>query len=235
MIQRPAAHRRTQGGAPVTDGCAGGGADADTTDMDLAVTGAAATDPDADGALVRAALNRATGMVMALVPCTAERARRLLADAARAAGVTLPRMARTVIATRACPADVDPDCERALRAEIGHARSPQPPSPPAPGTVLPAPDVLRRHLDHLRAVRRRTLAAPDDPALRAALEDAAYTLCVLMGQRHAHGALLAAEERVAAHRLPPAPPLSPPEPPTLPPAPPVSASTAPASVPGGVA
>ncbi|KOU09951.1 hypothetical protein ADK49_33710 [Streptomyces sp. WM6349] len=62
---------------------------------------------------------------------------------------------------------------------------------------------MRGHLNHLRALRRRTLAAPEDPALRAALEDAAYTLCVLMGQRNAHSALLAAEERVAAHRLPP--------------------------------
>ncbi|MEU4120987.1 DUF5133 domain-containing protein [Streptomyces virginiae] len=186
MMQSPAGHRRTEGGAAV----AGGYADTDA-------------EADADDAAAPAALAGATGMVMALVPCTAESARRVLGDAARAAGVTLALMARTVIATRTCPADVDPDCERALRAEIGHARSPQPPSPPAPGTLLPAPDVLRGHLNHLRALRRRTLAAPEDPGLRAALEDAAYTLCVLMGQRNAHGALLAAEERVAAHRLPP--------------------------------
>ncbi|MET9572271.1 DUF5133 domain-containing protein [Streptomyces virginiae] len=182
MMQSPAGHRRTEGGAAVTD---------------------AHADTEADGAAAQAALAGATGTVMALVPCTAESARRVLGDAARAAGVTLRLMARTVIATRACPADVDPDCERALRAAIGHARSRQPPSPPAPGTLLPAPDVLRGHLNHLRALRRHTLAAPDDPALRAALDDAAYTLCVLMGQRNAHSALLAAEERVAAHRLPP--------------------------------
>ncbi|MFC9585287.1 DUF5133 domain-containing protein [Streptomyces yangpuensis] len=185
MIQSPAAGSRPEGGATVT----GGG-----------------TDPD--GAEDRAVFATATGMVMALVPCTAESARRVLADAARAAGVTLRLMARTVVATRARTAEVDPDCEGALRTAIGHARAPHPPPPPAAGTVLPAPDVLRRHLDLLRAVRRRTLAAPDDPALRAALEDAAYTLCVLMGQRHTHGALLAAEERVAAHRLPPSAPSS---------------------------
>ncbi|MFF8261238.1 DUF5133 domain-containing protein [Streptomyces virginiae] len=186
MMQSPAGHRRTEGGAAVTDGYAH-----------------ADTEVETDGAAARAALAGATGTVMALVPCTAESARRVLGDAARAAGVTLRLMARTVIATRARPADVDPDCERALRAAIGHARSRQPPSPPAPGTLLPAPDVLRGHLNHLRALRRRTLAAPDDAALRAALDDAAYTLCVLMGQRNAHSALLAAEERVAAHRLPP--------------------------------
>ncbi|MFD6227652.1 DUF5133 domain-containing protein [Streptomyces sp. NPDC060232] len=190
MMQSPAGHRRTVGGAVVADGCPG-------VDVD------AGTEVEADDAAALAALAGATGMVMALVPCTAESARRVLGDAARAAGVTLQLMARTVIATRACPGDVDPDCERALRAEIGHARCPQSPSPPTPGTLLPSPDVLRRHLNHLRAMRRRTLAAPHDPALRAALEDAAYTLCVLMGQRGAHSALMAAEERVAAHRLPP--------------------------------
>ncbi|MFJ1563570.1 DUF5133 domain-containing protein [Streptomyces erythrochromogenes] len=180
MIQSPAAHRRTEGGAAVTDGEAG-----------------------TDGPTDRAALAGATGMVMALVPCTAESARRVLGNAAQSAGVTLPLMARTVVATRTAPGDVDPDCERALRAEIGHARTPYPPAQPASGTLLPSPHVLRRHLNHLRAVRRRTLASPDDPALRAAMEDAAYTLCVLMGQRNAHSALLAAEELVAAHRLPP--------------------------------
>ncbi|MFE1825542.1 DUF5133 domain-containing protein [Streptomyces yangpuensis] len=204
MIQSPAADSRTEGGPTATHG-----------------------DTDPDGATAGAALTTATGIVMALVPCTAESARRILGDAARAAGVTLGLMARTAVATRVRPAEADPDCERALRTAIGHARTPHPPSPPAAGTVLPAPDVLRRHLDHLRAVRRRTLAAPDDPALRAALEDAAYTLCVLMGQRHAHGALLAAEERVAAHRLPPS------VPPSAPLSPPPAAP--PASVPGGTA
>ncbi|MFE0577456.1 DUF5133 domain-containing protein [Streptomyces sp. NPDC058874] len=180
MMQSPAAHRRMEDGAARSEGGA-----------------------DADGAADRAALAAATGTVMALVPCTGERARRVLGNAAQAAGVTLPAMARTVLATRTGPGDADPDCERALHAEIGHARSPHPPGPPASGTLLPAPHVLRRHLNHLRAVRRRTLAAPEDPALRAAMEDAAYTLCVLMGQRNTHSALLAAEELVAAHRLPP--------------------------------
>ncbi|MGW9069131.1 DUF5133 domain-containing protein [Streptomyces yangpuensis] len=213
MIQSPAADSRTEGDVTATDG-----------------------DTDPDGAAGGAALATATGMVMALVPCTAESARRVLGDAARAAGVTLRLMARTVVATRACPAEADPDCERALRTAIGHARTPQSPSPPAAGTVLPAPEVLRRHLEHLRAVRRRTLAAPDDPALRAALEDAAYTLCVLMGQRHAHGALLAAEERVAAHRLPPSPPPGAPSPaPPGVPSPSVPLSAFPAWVPGGPA
>ncbi|MGW6785249.1 DUF5133 domain-containing protein [Streptomyces sp. NPDC054987] len=197
MIQSPAGHRRTEGGAAVADGYA----DEHTDPCTAADT--AATGTEAGDAAATAALAGATGVVMALVPCTAESARRVLAEAARTAGVTLHTMARTAVATGTRPADADPDCERALRMEIANARSPQPPSPPPPGTLLPAPDVLRGHLHHLRAVRRRTLAAPDDPALRAALEDAAYTLCVLMGQRNTHSALIAAEERVAAHRLPP--------------------------------
>lgn len=110
MIQSPAARGRTEGGAAVTDGEAG-----------------------ADGLTDRAALAGATGMVMALVPCTAESARRVLGNAAQAAGVTLPLMARTVIATRTAPGDADPDCERALRAEIGHARTPYPLLRPPPG------------------------------------------------------------------------------------------------------
>ncbi|MFI8359942.1 DUF5133 domain-containing protein [Streptomyces sp. NPDC085612] len=157
-----------------------------------------------DGAEARAESARATGILMALVPCTAETARRLLGNAALAAGVTHRLMARTVLATRTRPDDVDPDRGRALRAEIEHARSAPPVPAPAGDGPQPAPDVLRRQLNLLRSARRRTLAAPDDPTLRADLEDAAYTLCVLTGQRSAHCALVAAEEAVAAHRLPPA-------------------------------
>ncbi|MFJ4776024.1 DUF5133 domain-containing protein [Streptomyces sp. NPDC088762] len=158
---------------------------------------APATGPDQDTS------GCATGIVMALVPCTAEAARRILANAARAAGVTLPRMTQTALALRSHCDAADPVLEQALRTAIGHAKTPPSPLGPATAGLLPSPPVLRRHLDHLRAARRRTLAAPEDPALRTELEDAAYRLCVLMGQRSAHGAVLAAEEVVAAHRLPP--------------------------------
>lgn len=153
----------------------------------------------------RAELGRATGILMALVPCTAETARRILNDAARAVGATPLRMAAAVVTTRARPGEADPVLERALHTGIAHARTRSSARTPALVGLVPSPVVLRRHLNHLRAVRRRVLAAPEDPALRAELEDAAYTLCVLMGRRSAHGALLAAEEVVAAHRLPAAP------------------------------
>ncbi|MFK0238612.1 DUF5133 domain-containing protein [Streptomyces vinaceus] len=60
-------------------------------------------------------------------------------------------------------------------------------------------------MNHLRAARRRTLAAPDDPAQRAELENCLYTLCVLTGCRSAPATLSAAEAFLAAHRLRPAP------------------------------
>ncbi|MFD9304816.1 DUF5133 domain-containing protein [Streptomyces sp. NPDC060048] len=148
-------------------------------------------------------LGRAVGILMALVPCTSETARRILADAGRAAGATPRLMAQTAIAGRAHPGQGDPVLERALRTVIAHARTSSSAPGPAAAGMLPAPFVLRQHLNHLRAARRRTLAAPDDPALRAELDNATYTLCVLMGRNSAHGALRAAEEVVAAHRLPP--------------------------------
>ncbi|MFG2715503.1 DUF5133 domain-containing protein [Streptomyces goshikiensis] len=61
----------------------------------------------------------------------------------------------------------------------------------------------RRHVNHLCAARRRALAAPDDVGVRGELEEAAYALCVVMGQRSVYGALLAAEEMIAASRLEP--------------------------------
>ncbi|WP_107050629.1 DUF5133 domain-containing protein [Streptomyces sp. NRRL F-2580] len=57
--------------------------------------------------------------------------------------------------------------------------------------------------EHLRATRRGTPAAPDDAGVRGELEEAAYALCVVMGQRSAHGALLAAEQMIAVNRLEP--------------------------------
>ncbi|MET9465486.1 DUF5133 domain-containing protein [Streptomyces sp. NPDC006544] len=100
---------------------------------------------------------------------------------------------------------VMPAAEQALRRAIDQAQSRPAPVCPTASQLLPHPFTVRQHLSHLRAARRRTLAAPDDPAARAALDDAAYTLCVLMGQRGTYAALKAAEEHVAAHRLPASP------------------------------
>lgn len=164
---------------------------------------AAAEGGSAAAATARAVLGRATGVVMSLVPCTAETARRIILGAAQAAGVTLEVMASTGAAMQTVVGEVDPALEQSLRTVIGYAQVPPTPLPAGTAALLPSPFVLRGHLSHLRAVRRRTLTAPDDPAQRAALDDAVYTLCVLMGQRSAHGALLAAEQLAAVRLLPP--------------------------------
>lgn len=158
---------------------------------------------DAVAARARATVGRATGVVMALVPCTGETAHRVLVNAARAAGVPPHVMAQSLLETRGHHEGADPALAQALRTAIDHARTAPTPLPVPAAGLLPAPFVLRQHLNHLRAARRRFLAAPDDPTLRADLEDATYTLCVLMGQRSAHAAILAAEEVTASHRLPP--------------------------------
>ncbi|MFF1409438.1 DUF5133 domain-containing protein [Streptomyces sp. NPDC058289] len=172
---------------------------------------AAADGGPAAAATTRAVLGRATGVVMALVPCTAETARRIILGAAQAAGVTLEVMASTAAAMHSPDGEVDPALEQALRTVIGYAQVPPTPLSAGTAALLPTPFVLRGHLSHLRAVRRRTMTAPDDPTQRAALEDAVYTLCVLMGQRSAHGALTAAEHLVATHLLPPSEPSEPSE------------------------
>lgn len=163
---------------------------------------ATATATTADLVAARAALSRATGILMALIPCTADTARRILARAARGAHVTDSDMATAATALRSGQ-PVRPAAERALRQAIDQAQSPPSPAPEGTVRTLPSTFVLRQHLSHLRATRRRALLSPEDPDARAALDDAAYTLCVLTGQRAAYAALQAAEEHVAAHRLPP--------------------------------
>ncbi|MDJ0386053.1 DUF5133 domain-containing protein [Streptomyces sp. G-G2] len=159
---------------------------------------------DGDGsrkaAAQRETAGRATGILMALVPCTAVTARRILDNAARTAGTTPGETARAVEVLRTeDPADVPRALVQVLRDEVDHARTP--PVHPA-NVVLPPPFILRQHLNHLRGARRRTVDAPGDATVRAELESAAYMLCVLMGERGVHGALTAAEEHLACQGLP---------------------------------
>lgn len=150
---------------------------------------------------------RAAGVLMALVPCTAAVAYRILGRVTETTGVTRDAAVRAVLAMyRGSGAAAEPPAacpvERAVRAEMERARtSPPPVTPPA---LFPAASVLRQHLNHLRAARRRAMNAPHDPALRAQLEDSLYALCVLTGRRSAHAALLAAEQYLAVHRQVPA-------------------------------
>ncbi|MFF8261434.1 DUF5133 domain-containing protein [Streptomyces virginiae] len=146
------------------------------------------------------AVARAVGVLMALVPCTAGEARRILAEVAKAAGIGSRETAEAVLASRnggPVPAAV----EDVLRRSLARARG-LPGAPPGSWSP-PHADDLRRHVNHLRAARRRALAAPDDAGIRGELEEAVYALCVVMGQRSAHSAVLAAEEIIAVNRLEP--------------------------------
>ncbi|MGW6613261.1 DUF5133 domain-containing protein [Streptomyces erythrochromogenes] len=135
---------------------------------------------------------------MALVPCTAARSRRIVPDAARSAGAGPDEVAAAVLAMRVGE-PMAPAVDEAPRRVLVDARPL--PTPATASWMPPRPDVLRRHVTRLRAARRRAVEAPDDAGVRGALENAAYTLCILMEQRSTHGALLAAEALIAVYRL----------------------------------
>lgn len=153
-----------------------------------------------EGHEARAIASRATGVLMALVPCTAAKARRILAEVAIGAGTDVREAAEAVLAARTGE-PAAPVVEDVLHSTLARART-LPAPPPGPWSP-PHPDTLRGHVNHLRAARRRAMAAPDDASVRSELEEAAYTLCVVMGQRSAHSALVAAEEMIAVNRLTP--------------------------------
>ncbi|MCX4825351.1 DUF5133 domain-containing protein [Streptomyces sp. NBC_01142] len=62
--------------------------------------------------------------------------------------------------------------------------------------LLPDKAVLAAVLHRYRAWELLVLAEPENLARRRRLEDLTYTLCVLMGQRTAHEAILAAESHL---------------------------------------
>lgn len=159
-----------------------------------------------EAASATAAVDAATGVLMAFVPCGHDTARRILLDTARRSGVGPTVAAHAAMALRGDGKDPgarpSPHVGEVLRSLIDETLSaPAPPSGPGSPGLLPDPAVLRRHLHHLRTLRRRAFATPDDAALRGRLEDASYTLCVLMGRRSTHLALQAAEELLTADRL----------------------------------
>ncbi|MEK0099869.1 DUF5133 domain-containing protein [Streptomyces sp. A475] len=60
--------------------------------------------------------------------------------------------------------------------------------------LLPAKTEVARHLQFYRTWERRLRTTPTDHQARKCFEDAAYTLCVLLGQRCGREAADAAEE-----------------------------------------
>ncbi|MCX4693291.1 DUF5133 domain-containing protein [Streptomyces sp. NBC_01408] len=136
----------------------------------------------------------ALGRLMALTPCTAPAARQILAATAGTAGVT-ERQAAAALVGHSRGAPLPRRIERALGLAIRAARTPATEQTCA---LLPSLSRASDALGRFRTSRARLHAAPADPEARRALDDAAYTLCVLMGRRTAHEAVLAAEEYVAA-------------------------------------
>lgn len=66
--------------------------------------------------------------------------------------------------------------------------------------LLPDLAVITGLMARYRAHEHRFLAAPHDGEARMRFEDTAYTLCVLMGERTAREAVVAAERYVARGR-----------------------------------
>ncbi|MFB7632163.1 DUF5133 domain-containing protein [Streptomyces sp. NPDC056149] len=69
--------------------------------------------------------------------------------------------------------------------------------------LLPDKSVLASLLRRYRVCERVVLADPHDPVARRRLEDLAYTLCVLMGRRNVHEAIIEGERYLAEGRTVP--------------------------------
>ncbi|MEU9373054.1 DUF5133 domain-containing protein [Streptomyces sp. NPDC048255] len=134
------------------------------------------------------------GRLMALTPCTAPAARQILAATASTAGTTERQVTAALVGySRGAP--LPRRIERALQLAIRVARTP---ATEQTCGLLPSLTRASDALDRFRTSLARLHAAPADPEARRSLDDAAYTLCVLMGRRTAHEAMRAAEEYVAA-------------------------------------
>ncbi|MFE9462795.1 DUF5133 domain-containing protein [Streptomyces virginiae] len=138
---------------------------------------------------------RAVGMLMAATPCGARDAHRILAAAADLVRSS-PDAVAAVIVEGSCGTPVPGHVERAVRRAMEAARTSGRPEGPLVG-LLPAATRVQEVLTRLRVCRSRLGVAPEDPAALRAMDDAAYTLCVLMCRPTVHEAVLAAEARLA--------------------------------------
>ncbi|MFD9307905.1 DUF5133 domain-containing protein [Streptomyces sp. NPDC060048] len=145
--------------------------------------------------LVRPTAARAVGMLMAATPCSVRDAERILATAADLANVNVMDVAAAMTAGPGA-APVPVRLERALRQAVRAARTPVR-AKTARTAVLPSRTRAEEVLSRLRGCQARLAATPADPGALRAMDDAAYTLCVLMDRRTAYDAVLAAEELLA--------------------------------------
>ncbi|MCY0922114.1 MULTISPECIES: DUF5133 domain-containing protein [unclassified Streptomyces] len=139
---------------------------------------------------------RAVGMLMARVPCSARDARRILAAAADLAGLPVDDLALAITTTPAGSL-LPTRLERALRHAIEAAHTPSEPGSQADPALVPNAARTEEALTRLRGCQARLATTPDDPAAMRAMDDAAYTLCILMGRATTHEAIAAAETQLA--------------------------------------
>ncbi|MEW1632860.1 DUF5133 domain-containing protein [Streptomyces sp. NPDC093801] len=139
----------------------------------------------------------AVGLLMAAAPCSVREAKQILLGAAELARVTAVEVAAAMVAgTLGMPMPVR--IERALRRSLEAARGPVRPGTVQAVGILPSRLRTEEVLSRLRGCQARLAAAPTDPGTLRAMDDVAYTLCVLMGRPSTHQAVLAAEEHLSA-------------------------------------
>ncbi|MET9568702.1 DUF5133 domain-containing protein [Streptomyces virginiae] len=137
--------------------------------------------------LAEPARSWAVGMLMATLPGPAYSAEQVLSAVAARTGLPVTEVARAMVAeSRGTPLPVG--LEQALNHAVQAARGSI--APRGPGTYLtPNRADAERALSRFFDARLRLRAAPSDPEARRAVDDAIYTLCVLMAQPSPYAAV----------------------------------------------
>ena len=133
----------------------------------------------------------ALGTLMATVPAPAHLAEQVLSAAAAHAGLPVTEVAQAMAAGSRgtpVPADVEQALHHAVRAARRTDTAPRGPGP----YLMPTRGDAEQALSRFFEARLRLGAAPTDTAARRAVDDALYTLCVLMAQPSAPAAVHAA-------------------------------------------
>ncbi|MGW7441614.1 DUF5133 domain-containing protein [Streptomyces sp. NPDC054849] len=130
----------------------------------------------------------AVGMLMATLPGPARLAEQVLSAAAARAGLTEIEVAQAMVAgSRGTP--VPADIEQALDNAVRAGRRPHGESRRSGPVLMPTREDADRALTRFFDARLRLSAAPGDHGARRAVDDAVYTLCVLMAQPSPHAAV----------------------------------------------
>ncbi|MEU9233999.1 DUF5133 domain-containing protein [Streptomyces subrutilus] len=123
----------------------------------------------------------AVGTLMATVPGSAHLAEQVLSAAATRASLSVTEVAKAMVAgSRGTP--LPADVLRALDDSVQAARRPNTAPRRSGSYLMPTREDAGRALARFFDARVRLCAAPDDEEARRAVDDAVYTLCVLMAQ-----------------------------------------------------